>query len=76
MRVSLVDEPPATLAVLSWINSDLSSASWVARSSLDLFQSWAVFCGGCKYADERGGRELRGAGGCTYDLGLRLQAAR
>lgn len=51
---------------------DLSSESWVARSSLDLFQSWAVFCGGCKYADERCGRCER-ACGCTYDLGLRLQ---
>lgn len=51
---------------------DLSSASWVARSSLDLFQSWAVFCGGCKYSNERCGRCER-ACGSTYDLGLRLQ---
>ena len=51
---------------------DLRSVSWDASSSLDLFHSWAVFCGGCEH--EIGGWCLRRRG-CTYDLGSRLEAA-
>jgi hypothetical protein len=29
---------------------DLRSESWPARSSLDLFHSWAVFCSSCEYS--------------------------
>jgi hypothetical protein len=47
----------------------LSSRSWLARSSLDLFHSWAVFCSGCEYS---GGRRERCERGETYDFGLRL----
>ena len=46
---------------------DLRSASWPARSSLDLFHSWAVFCSGCEYSIGRSGRCDRGR---TYDFGL------
>jgi hypothetical protein len=46
---------------------DLRSASWLARSSLDLFHSWAVFCSGCEYSIRRNGRCDRGR---TYDFGL------
>ena len=51
---------------------DLRSVSWDASSSLDLFHSWAVFCGGCEH--EIGQWCLRERG-CTYDLGSRLEAS-
>jgi hypothetical protein len=48
---------------------DLRSVSWFARSSLDLFHSWAVFCSDCKYPEDGSERCERVV---TYDFGRRL----